>query len=181
VNLSVHDLVDRDVAAEFAEAFVRYGANPKDITAELTESGAVENPARVRHVLDELKAMGMGTAIDDYGTGFSSLASLADLPFDELKIDQLFVRQMVDSPSYESIVRSTVRMAHELGLKVVAEGAETARTVSALATIDCDKVQGYAVSQPVPADDLLLLVSRFAWRSWEPTQQVAELHRRRFA
>lgn len=163
VNLSVEDLKRSDLAAVFRGALSRHDARAEHICAELTESGAVEDPDQVRAALERLKALGLGTAIDDFGTGFSSLANLAELPFDELKIDQLFVGRMLDSPSHRSIVRSTIEMARDLGLTVVAEGAEDEATVEALRNKGCDRVQGYAVSRPLVADELFRFVSTYAW------------------
>jgi len=172
VNLSVHDLTDGDVQAQFAAALERHGGRPEDLVAELTESGAVEDPRRVGHVLQQLKAMGIGTAIDDFGTGFSSLANLTELPFDELKIDQLFVGKMLASPSHQSVVRSTIAMARDLGLTVTAEGAEDEATVRALREQGCDRVQGYAISRPLPEDGLFKFVSTYAWKPWPASDRA---------
>jgi EAL domain-containing protein (putative c-di-GMP-specific phosphodiesterase class I) len=99
--------------------------------------------------------MGVGIAIDDYGTGYSSLAYLAELPVTELKLDRAFVAAMTDSPRNSAIVTSTLHLAHALGLVLVAEGAEDQATVEALTRLGCDVVQGYALSRPLPPDQLL--------------------------
>ena len=163
VNLSAHDFHEADIVAIVTEALEAHGGQPEDIIVELTESRAVDSLERAREVLGQLKAMGLGIAIDDFGTGFSSLASLAQLPFDELKIDQLFVREMLTSPSHRSIVDATITMAHRLGLTVVAEGVEHEALIIALQDSHCDRVQGVAIEGAVAADALLDLAQRFSW------------------
>lgn len=155
VNLSVQDLRESDVPALVADALERHGGRPEDLLLELTESVAVEDPGRDRGALQRLRTMGVATAIDDFGTGFSSLESLVDLPFSELKIDQVFVRKMLASATHRRIVRSIIEMGHEMAMSVVAEGAEDQDTISALEQKGCDRIQGYAVSRPLPATDLL--------------------------
>ena len=114
---------------------------------------ALSDPTRVR-ILVALRDAGIGIAIDDYGTGYSSLAYLAALPVTELKLDRTFVGEMTASPRAESIVTSTLQLAHALGLVLVAEGAEDQATVDALTFHGCDVVQGYHLSRPLPAEAL---------------------------
>jgi len=106
---------------------------------------------RALEVLNHLVAMGIHIAVDDFGTGYSSLAYLKRLPIDELKIDRSFVQHMATNPADETIVRSTVALAHHLGLQVVAEGVEDKVTWDLLARVGCDVIQGYYLSRPVPA------------------------------
>jgi EAL domain-containing protein (putative c-di-GMP-specific phosphodiesterase class I) len=105
-------------------------------------------------VLQELAAIGFGLSLDDYGTGYSSLSRLKQMPFDELKIDRSFVHHMDSSPVDATIVRSTIELAHDLGLHVVAEGVETAEILHALAALGCDCAQGYFFAKPMPGTDL---------------------------
>jgi EAL domain-containing protein (putative c-di-GMP-specific phosphodiesterase class I) len=107
------------------------------------------NPARVMGVLTQIHDRGVPNAIDDFGTGYSSLAYLKRLPVDELKIDKSFVQDMVADSEDAAIVRSTIGLAHELGLKVVAEGVEDQATWDLLAGLNCDVIQGYYVSRPL--------------------------------
>jgi len=111
--------------------------------------------------LCELHEMGFKLSIDDFGTGYSSLAYLKNLPVDELKIDRSFVMNMETDLSDAKIVRSTIDLAHNLGLKVVAEGLESPKAWKLLAGLHCDQAQGYLVSRPIPAEDFLIWA-----RSW---------------
>jgi len=119
-------------------------------------------------VLSRLREMGVGISIDDFGTGYSSLAYLKRLPVDELKIDKSFVANMARDENDAAIVRSTVGLAHDLGLTVVAEGIEDQATWDLLAALGCDVGQGYFVSRPVPAADLGVWLTTCGWepRNW---------------
>jgi EAL domain-containing protein (putative c-di-GMP-specific phosphodiesterase class I) len=108
-----------------------------------------------RRVLSRLRALGVGIAIDDFGTGYSSLAHIKDLPVDELKIDRSFVTGLGSGTAEVAIIRSTIQLAHELGLRVVAEGVETSAVLGHLAGLGCDLVQGYLLGRPAPARELL--------------------------
>jgi diguanylate cyclase len=111
-------------------------------------------PDRALEVLGQLYTLGVGLAVDDFGTGYSSMAYLKQLPVDELKIDRSFVSQMATSPSDAVIVRSTIDLGHNLGLRVVAEGVETQHAWDELAALGCDTAQGYLLGRPVPAPEL---------------------------
>jgi EAL domain-containing protein (putative c-di-GMP-specific phosphodiesterase class I) len=134
----------------------------------VTESLLMEDRQRAESVLSRLRAAGVGVAIDDYGTGYSSLAYLAELPVTELKLDRAFVAGMTASWRAESIVISTLHLAHALGLALVAEGAEDQETVDALAALGCDVVQGYHISRPLPAAALDQWLEQ-----WEAAQVMA--------
>jgi EAL domain-containing protein (putative c-di-GMP-specific phosphodiesterase class I) len=121
---------------------------------EVTESLLMEDRERAVRVLVGLREAGVGVAIDDYGTGYSSLAYLATLPVTELKLDRTFVSAMTGSARAASIVTSTLQLAHALGLVFVAEGAEDQATVDALAALGCDVVQGYHLSPALPPEQL---------------------------
>lgn len=124
----------------------------------------MEDPDRAMRTLRDLDALGIELSIDDFGTGFSSLAYLKKLPVDELKIDRGFVKQMLDDAGDFTIVRSTIELAHNLGLRVVAEGVEDAAVFDALAGIGCDVVQGYFLSKPAPAEILDDCIAKSRWR-----------------
>ena len=113
------------------------------------------DPERGRQVLAELRRRGVRTSIDDYGTGYSSLAYLRDLPADELKLDRSLTADVDSDHRAASIVEHTVALAHALGLRLVAEGVEDAATGAALAALGCDVAQGYAIARPMPAGDFL--------------------------
>ena len=109
------------------------------------------DPQRACTVLESLRLLGCRLAIDDYGTGYCALAYLRDLPVDELKLDQSFVAGISTDPRSTAIVRSTIELAHALGLEVVAEGIEDQEALDAVASFDCDYAQGYYFSRAVPA------------------------------
>jgi predicted signal transduction protein with EAL and GGDEF domain len=154
VNLSVRNLYDRELVPWLSDCLATRGIDASLLTLEVTESELMDDPILAMEVLGKVKALGASTAIDDFGTGYSSLAYLKHLPIDELKIDRSFVSTMVADESDLTIVRSTIDLSHNLGLDVVAEGVEDAPTLVRLAELGCDRVQGYFVSRPVPADVL---------------------------
>jgi diguanylate cyclase (GGDEF)-like protein len=154
VNVSPSNLVDEEFPDEVRALLARHGLSAGCLVLEVTESLLMEDRERAVRVLRRLRDEGVGVAIDDYGTGYSSLAYLASLPVTELKLDRTFVGAMTDSPRAESIVTSTLQLAHALGLVLVAEGAEDQATVDALTWLGCDVVQGYHLSRPLPAEAL---------------------------
>jgi EAL domain-containing protein (putative c-di-GMP-specific phosphodiesterase class I) len=165
VNVSAKDFTDRDLAELVAMHLARLGGCARDLVLELTESGAVTDPKSVRAMIARLKATGVRVAIDDYGTGFASLASFTELSFDELKIDRLFVEKMVTSTGHREAVTSAINMARRMKMEVVAEGAPDLATIQLLKRMRCDRVQSYAVSPPLSGDDLLSFVRHCALRS----------------
>ena len=133
---------------------------------------------QVRAVLDDLDDLGIEIAIDDYGTGYSSLAYLHQLPVRELKIDRSFVTNLANESSNRIIVQSSIAMAHSLGLKVVAEGAEDAVTCAVLADLDCDFIQGYYLSKPMASSQLqswLLQGVSFEFAAFRPELPSGDL------
>ncbi len=112
------------------------------------------DPVRSKQVLADLRALGVRLAVDDYGTGHSSLAYLQELAVDDLKLDKSFVLRMTEDEGAAAIVRTTVDLAHSLGLTMVAEGVETDAALTELARLGCDVAQGYFISQPLPAEEL---------------------------
>jgi len=161
VNLSTRDLMDQDLPIKVADLVA--GVPPPALCLEITESAIMDDPQRALQTLEQLHALGFKLSIDDFGTGYSSLAYLKQLSVDELKIDRSFVMNMERDIDDAKIVRSTIELAHNLGLSVVAEGLETAKQWTLLQTLGCDQGQGYALSRPMPAE-------QFAeWlRGWEP-------------
>jgi len=154
VNLSPANLTDLALPAKLTTATARHELPPHALTVELTEHTLMNDPGRARQVLLEVRQLGVGVSIDDYGTGYSSLAYLRHLPADELKLDGAFTADLDSDPHAAAIVRHTVALAHELGLRLVAEGIETPAVAAALAALGCDIGQGYHIARPMPAEDL---------------------------
>jgi diguanylate cyclase (GGDEF)-like protein len=155
VNLSTHDLFDDRLPDRVRGYLDSNGVDPASLTLEITESSLLVDAPRTRSTLDDLHAVGLRLAIDDFGTGYSSLSYLRRLPVQELKIDQSFVSSMLDDPQDEVIVRSTIDLGHNLGLRVVAEGAESTLVLDRLTQFGCDVAQGYAIASPMSADSLV--------------------------
>ena len=153
VNLSTRDLLDLDLPQKFAALLARHAVPAHAFCLEITESAIMDDPQRALGTLDALSAMGFKLSIDDFGTGYSSLAYLKRLPVDELKIDKSFVMSMVEDLDDAKIVRSTIDLAHNLGLTVVAEGVESAKVWDALRELECDEAQGYHMGKPMPATE----------------------------
>ena len=149
VNLSVRDLSNEALTAEVKTLMDQYELEYSYLTLEITESGMMENLAISLEVLNKLNALGVKISIDDFGTGFSSLAYLKRLPVDELKIDKSFIIEMNENSDDKKIVSSTINLGHNLGLKVVAEGIETQKVLDLLQTMGCDQMQGYFIGKPM--------------------------------
>jgi diguanylate cyclase (GGDEF)-like protein len=153
VNVSPRSLLDADFPDEVAELLRRWDVPPAFLRIELTESFFMSDSGRSTIVLDRLSAVGVSLAIDDFGTGYSSMAYLKRLPIEEIKVDRSFVMQMhVDANDF-MIVRATVDLGRNLGLRVVAEGVEDLATFDRLAEFGCDEAQGYYISRPLHAAD----------------------------
>jgi diguanylate cyclase (GGDEF)-like protein len=151
VNLSARDLLDQDFPAKVQQLTQRSAVDPKKLTLEITESSIMEDPERSLQTLLKLREQGLRLSIDDFGTGYSSLAYLKRLPLDELKIDRSFVMSMQTDPADAKIVRSTIDLAHNLGLSVVAEGIDSPEAFALLRDLGCDEGQGYRLARPMPA------------------------------
>ncbi len=154
VNLAAANLQDKDIAKKIEGMLHDYKVSPAAVTLEITESGLMSNPARARKTAFELHELGVMLSIDDFGTGYSSLAYLKDLPVDEVKIDQIFIFGMGRNKRDAGIVHAAINLAHDLNLKVTAEGVEDEEALQKLIDFGCDAVQGYYFSKPLPAEDL---------------------------
>jgi diguanylate cyclase len=160
VNVSPSALVDRAFPQQVERLLAHHGVPGELLVLEVTEELLVDNRERTVDALTVLRGLGAGVSIDDYGTGYSSLAYLKDLPVTELKLDRSFIASMGSDQRSSAIVHSTVNLAHALGLDLVAEGVEDATTLRALAAVGCDLAQGYHLSRPVAADDVADVVRR---------------------
>ena len=165
VNLSTHDLLDNELPDRLLGLLARHGAPAAAFCLEITESAIMDDPQRAQATLERLRAAGFKLSIDDFGTGYSSLAYLKRLPVDELKIDKSFVIGMERDADDAKIVRSTIDLAHNLGLTVVAEGVENAAIWNLLHRQGCDEGQGYHMSRPMPAAQFAAWAMRWTDRS----------------
>ena len=154
VNISARSLGVDELAREVAICVHAAGIRPDQLTLEVTESTVMEASGRADTTLRRLDELGVRLSIDDFGTGYSSLSYLRSLPLSELKIDRSFVTRLPAEPEDQVIVRSTIDLAHTLGLRVVAEGVEDQETIALLAGMGCDTIQGYYTGRPVPAAEL---------------------------
>jgi EAL domain-containing protein (putative c-di-GMP-specific phosphodiesterase class I)/CHASE2 domain-containing sensor protein len=155
VNISAADLSRGDFVAEIGKLIQRSKADPSSLVLEVTESAILRSPQKAIEALNDLREMGIKLSVDDYGTGQSTLSYLKQLPVSELKIDKSFVTSMCDNANDRIMVRSTINMAHELGLVVVAEGVEDARTLQELRSLGCDFAQGYFIGKAMPLEELI--------------------------
>jgi diguanylate cyclase (GGDEF)-like protein len=158
VNISARDLMNRDLPAEIGALLAEHGVPPALLCLEITESGFMEDPGNAQKVLDRLAELGVRLSIDDYGTGYSSLSYIMRLPVQELKIDQSFISRMASDEEISTIVRSTIDLGHNLGLKVVAEGVEDLSVWNMLRSLGCDDAQGFFMSRPLSADALAIWI-----------------------
>jgi len=164
VNLSMQNLQDRNLPALIASLLERYERRPETLKIEVTETALMADRQRSAEIFTQLRAMGVKVSIDDFGSGYSSLAYLKQLPVDELKIDRSFVIGITPSAEEIAIVRSGIEIGHSLGLTVIAEGVETQEAWDILAELGCDSVQGYLITRPLPARQL----GRWLAAGWAP-------------
>jgi EAL domain-containing protein (putative c-di-GMP-specific phosphodiesterase class I) len=162
VNLSARQLHSEDFVQQVRQVLHETGANPELVELEITESMMMQDVERIAELLGELRKLGLHIAVDDFGTGYSSLAYLKRLPIDSLKVDRSFVKDLPGDADDATITRAVIALAHSLRLKVVAEGVETVEQLDFLRSLDCDEIQGYLLSRPVPAEELEELLRRRA-------------------
>ena len=158
VNVSPKQFAQADLASQIGDLLLQSGMNPHCVDLEITETIAMADAERSGGVLAQLKGLGVGLDIDDFGTGYSSLSRLQRFPVDTLKIDRAFVSRMDSDHETHEIVRIIVTLAHNLGLKVVAEGVETEAQLDLLRHLGCERAQGYLFSKPVDHETILKLL-----------------------
>jgi diguanylate cyclase (GGDEF)-like protein len=151
INLSARHLGDLALPELVSGLLNKHGIAPERLILEVTESRLMSDPLRSAEILRRLGALGVELSIDDYGTGYSSLAYLQRLEVHELKIDKSFIARLDDEPNDATIVRSTIELGHNLGLRMVAEGVEDLSTAQRLVALGCDRLQGYLIGRPTPA------------------------------
>ncbi len=163
VNLSALDLLDSALPGIVETLLQKYEVPPECLMLEITESGVMKDPNYAMRILQDLKDRGIRLAIDDFGTGYSSLAHLKRMPVDELKIDKGFVMNMHRNSDDAVIVRSTIELGHNMGMRVIAEGVENRESWDILKGFGCDMAQGYFMSPPIPKADLSRWLSESPW------------------
>lgn len=155
VNVAAYDLLEANLPDIISQALLRHRGMACDIKVELTETCVASDPQHVKTVLTQLNAMGVLASVDDFGTGYSSLSYLNSFPIHELKIDRSFVGDMLHNERNHSIVRSTISLARELGLVVVAEGVEDDKTLQLLKKEGCEVAQGFVIAKPMAETDFI--------------------------
>ena len=165
VNLSAANVTDLDLPDKVSALLRHHRLPAAALVLELVEDTLMQDPERAQAVLRTFRERGIAVSIDDYGTGYSSLAYLKDLPADELKIDRVFVADVLTHSAVRAIVEHTVSLAHVLGLRVVAEGVEDGETLALLAALGCDAAQGFHIARPMPLADFLAHVDVEAERA----------------
>jgi diguanylate cyclase (GGDEF)-like protein len=154
VNVAMRNILDDRFPDELSHLLAKYALEPSSLELELTETSVLADPPRAKAILQRLRDTGVKLAVDDFGTGYASLAYLSELPVDEIKIDRSFVIAMDTHERYARIVRSTIDLGRNLSLSVVAEGVETREVWSQLTDLGCHSAQGYFLARPLPADEL---------------------------
>ena len=162
VNISARNLHDAELPEKIAQLLAEHCPRPNCLELEITESAIMTDPVRALQTIDAIGALGVSLAVDDFGTGYSSLAYLKRLNVDVLKIDRSFVSELGGDENDEVIVRSTVELAHSLGLSVTAEGVESETALQLLAELRCDNAQGHHICPPMAADDITRWLSEHA-------------------
>ena len=163
LNLSARDLLQPELPELFCVMLDRHGCQADWITLEITESAVLDDPDKALANLERLRATGCRLSIDDYGTGYSSLSYVRQMPVQEMKIDRSFIMNLTTQPDDEIIVRSTIELAHNMGLTVTAEGVETEAILQRLGELGCDLAQGYFVARPLAAVDLEHWMDNSPW------------------
>jgi EAL domain-containing protein (putative c-di-GMP-specific phosphodiesterase class I)/CHASE2 domain-containing sensor protein len=164
VNISPSLLGDERIFAMVTQAVARHGVPASCLILEVTETAAIAETEMAQKLMQKFKACGVGLSIDDYGTGLSTLEYLRKIPASELKIDRRFTAELCSSPADQVVMKSTIQLAHALGMTAVAEGIETAEALYLLGSMGCDAGQGFHLARPVEGAEILSLVSRSAER-----------------
>ena len=162
VNVSAKMLQSPDLADMVEVALKLWNFEPARLVIEITEGALMSNPETSFEILTDIRKLGVKISIDDFGTGYSSFAYFKNIPADELKIDKSFVMNMFDDAGDKKIVRAIIQLSKEFGLDVTAEGIEDQRTAQILAELECDRLQGYHYSRPIPQQDFIAWLSHYS-------------------
>jgi EAL domain-containing protein (putative c-di-GMP-specific phosphodiesterase class I) len=163
VNVSAVNLEEETFASAVCAALIQHGVPPSRLKVEFTESALITHRALVLKNLNKLREAGIACAIDDFGTGYSSFSYLQDIPADTIKIDRSFIQRIERGARDRNLVGNIIKMARELGFRVVAEGVETRKVYDFLCETQCSAVQGYLISRPLPADEFMTWLA-----AWQP-------------
>ena len=166
INLSANDLLDIELPDMIGQALATWDVDPAKFLLEITETMMVEESWQVLDVLDRLRQQGFRLSIDDFGTGYAGMSYLQRLPVQEVKIDQMFVRQAADSDKAREIITSIIQLAKRLNMSVIAEGVETAEILEIIAGLGCQMAQGYLYSKALPLADFI------AWHHAHPAKPL---------
>ncbi len=158
VNLSARQFAQKSLLQDVARIIAESGLTPESLELEITESMVMQNAEHARETLEKLKAMGVSLSIDDFGTGYSSLAYLKRFPIDCIKVDRSFIKDIPVDADDMAITKGVIALGHSLRLKVVAEGVETKEQQEFLQANDCDEMQGFLFSKPLPAEEVTTLL-----------------------
>ena len=171
VNLPTQSLLEPFLPQRIFRILDKWRLDPSVLKLEITESGIMADPPHVLAILHLLRTLGVRLSLDDFGTGFSSLSHMRNLPIDEIKIDRSFIVGMLTNDSDAAIVRAVVTLAHSLRIEVVAEGVDNCDTMAALSELGCDHIQGYYVAPPLPSGDLEHWIATSSWMSSRPRDE----------
>jgi EAL domain-containing protein (putative c-di-GMP-specific phosphodiesterase class I) len=161
VNLPPGLVTDLSFPDRVAASLAENGVDGKHLVLELTETATIQNPTATMAILTRLRVKGIGLSLDDFGTGYSSLTQLYQMPFSEMKIDKSLVMNVPQSPEATTMIGSLIELAHNLRLKVCAEGVENREALDALASMKCDRCQGYFISRAIPAAEVASFATRW--------------------
>ena len=176
VNLSARNLQESKLSSQIVDLLDAWDVPPSSLIVEVTESALMDDHSNARKILSDIKGVGVDASLDDFGTGYSSLVSLNQLPIAEIKIDRSFVMDMNSNQQSAAIVRSTIDLGHNLNRLVTAEGVEDRKTLEILMTMGCDKAQGYFLSRPLPADELVDWLKQSEWPVGKRAPQLLPDH-----
>ncbi len=169
VNISGHNLHDASLIHHIRDMLLKHDLSPDYLTLEISEGDIMSEPIRARHTLEKIKKSGINLSIDDFGTGYSSLNYLNKLPIDEIKMDRSFVMEMNKDENDDVIVKATIELAHNIGLKIVAEGVHDKETWERLKELGCDIAQGHYISRPLSSADFSGWLKGDKWHEKEGT------------
>jgi diguanylate cyclase (GGDEF)-like protein/PAS domain S-box-containing protein len=167
VNVSPNNLRDPDLLKQLIALGTHAGGSLKLLQLEVTESALMEDPEQSHDILSRIRDLGIQIFLDDFGTGYSSLSYIAALPIHALKIDRSFIIRMMQHERHRAVVIAAISLAHSLGMKVIAEGVETADQAKAVIELGCDEIQGFFFSKPMPAAEFLRWKAGFRWEQFE--------------